>query len=351
MDDNLAVIGTQIKSYRLEAGLSQEQLSKLCGIDRAQISRIESGEVNGVSYITVDKIFNSLGHRLEPVKITNKKDYLVHPFVKWAGGKTQLLEVINSHMPKSFNKYYEPFVGGGALLFKIQPDSFSINDMNGELIAVYNCFQDEESFNKLKEELMIHESNHSEEYYYKIREMDKDEHFNELPAYIRAARMVYLNKACFNGLYRVNSKGYFNVPSGKKKTVNCFDRDNFENLRLFFKTKKSVITNQDFEKAVKNAKAGDFVYFDPPYDTWEDKDSFTSYDKNAFGKDEQKRLANVYKKLSDKGVYAMLSNHNTEFIRELYKDFHINVVPAKRMINSKADGRGEVEEVLITNYE
>ena len=138
---------------------------------------------------------------------------------------------------------------------------------------------------------------------------------------------------------------------GKKKTVTCFDRDNFENLRLFFKTRKSVITNQDFEKAVKNAKLGDFVYFDPPYDTWEDKDSFTSYDKNAFGKDEQRRLADVYKKLSDRGVYVMLSNHNTEFIRELYKDFHINIVPAKRMINSKADGRGEVEEVLITNYE
>ncbi len=351
MDDNLAIIGTQIKSYRLEAGLSQEQLSKLCGIDRAQISRIESGEVSGVSYITIDKIFNSLGHRLEPVKITKKADFMVHPFVKWAGGKTQLLEVIVAHMPKTFNKYYEPFVGGGALLFKIQPNSFSINDSNNELIAVYNCFQEDGLFNKLKEELEKHETNHSEEYYYQIREMDRDDSFKELPVYIRAARMVYLNKACFNGLYRVNSKGLFNVPSGKKKSVNCFDRDNFENLREFFKSKKANITCCDFEESVKKAKAGDFVYFDPPYDTWEDKDSFTSYDKNAFGKDEQKRLAEVYKKLSDKGVYVMLSNHNTEFIRELYKDFHINIVPAKRMINSKADGRGEVEEVLITNYE
>ena len=116
------------------------------------------------------------------------------------------------------------------------------------------------------------------------------------------------------------------------------------------KTKKSVITNQDFEKAVKNAKSGDFVYFDPPYDTREDKDSFTSYDKNAFGKDEQRRLADVYKKLSDKGVYVMLSNHNTEFIRELYKDFHINIVPAKRMINSKADKRGILNEILDTSF-
>lgn len=351
MNDNISVVGTQIKAFRLEAGLSQEQLSKLCGIDRAQISRIESGEVGGVSYVTVDKILNSLGHRLEPVKLDNKTKLLLHPFVKWAGGKTQLLDVIVSHMPKAFNKYYEPFVGGGALLFKIQPKSFSISDSNSELITVYKCFQEDELFNKLKEELEKHEANHSEEYYYKIREMDRDDVFKDLPLYCRAARMVYLNKACFNGLYRVNSKGLFNVPSGKKKTVNCYDRENFMNLREFFKNKKANITCCDFEESVKKAKAGDFVYFDPPYDTWEDKDSFTSYNKNAFGKDEQRRLADVYKKLSDKGVYVMLSNHNTEFIRELYKDFHVNVVPAKRMINSKADGRGEVEEVLITNYE
>ena len=193
--------------------------------------------------------------------------------------------------------------------------------------------------------------NHSEEYYYQIRKMDQLEEFNKLPLYVRAARMIYLNKACFNGLYRVNSKGYFNVPSGKKKIVHCFDRKTFDNLNLFFKNRKPVITSIDFELAVKNAKAGDFVYFDPPYDTWEEKNSFTSYDKNAFGKEEQIRLAKVFKDLSNKGVYVMLSNHNTKFINELYKDFHITVVPAKRMINSKADGRGAVEEVIITNYE
>jgi len=349
--NSLIAIGNEIKTYRLQAGLSQEELSKISGVERAQLSRIESGEVLGVTYATVEKIFNSLGRRLETKEIEANEKLVIHPFVKWAGGKTQLLDVIQSHMPSDYNRYFEPFVGGGALLYRLQPSAFSINDANGELISVYECFQDDDLFIKLKEELIKHENNHSEEYYYAIREMDKNEEFTNLPKYIRAARMIYLNKACFNGLYRVNSKGYFNVPSGKKKTVNCFDRDNFENLRLFFKTKKSVITNQDFEKAVKNAKSGDFVYFDPPYDTWEDKDSFTSYDKNAFGKDEQRRLADVYKKLSDKGVYVMLSNHNTEFIRELYKDFHINIVPAKRMINSKADGRGEVEEVLITNYE
>ena len=206
-------------------------------------------------------------------------------------------------------------------------------------------------FELLKQELLKHEENHSEEYYYQVREMDKLEGFSNLPIYVRAGRMIYLNKACFNGLYRVNSKGYFNVPSGKKKAVNCFDKKTFDNLNLFFKNRKPVITSIDFEEAVKNAKAGDFVYFDPPYDTWEEKNSFTSYDKNAFGKEEQVRLAKVFKELSDKGVYVMLSNHNTKFINELYKGFHMTVVPAKRMINSKADGRGEVEEVIITNYE
>lgn len=352
METSLITIGNDIKNFRIEAGLSQEQLSTICGVERSQLSRIEAGEVLGVTYATIEKILNSLGRTIQHVKIENKEEcFDIKPFVKWAGGKTQLLETIEKHLPDHYNRYFEPFVGGGALLFKLQPKSFSINDMNEELVSVYNCFQNDSLFNGLKEELMKHEENHSEEYFYSIREQDRNELFKAFPMHVRAGRMIYLNKACFNGLYRVNSKGYYNVPFGKKDKVICFDRDNFESLRKFFKTRKVTITNCDFEEAVKNAKAGDFVYFDPPYDTWEDKDSFTSYDKNAFGKDEQIRLAKVYKLLSDKGVYLMLSNHNTNFIRELYKDFHINVVPAKRMINANGKGRGEVEEVLITNYE
>lgn len=181
--------------------------------------------------------------------------------------------------------------------------------------------------------------------------MDKDPNFLELPIYERAARMIYLNKSCFNGLYRVNSKGFFNVPSGKKKTVSCFEENNINEIRKFFKNSDFKILNGDFEDAVRDVKKGDFVYFDPPYDTWEDKDSFTSYAKNPFGKDAQKRLADVYKRLSDEGAYVMLSNHNTAFIQELYKDFNIHVVSAKRMINSNPNGRGDVEEVIITNYE
>lgn len=275
----------------------------------------------------------------------------MHPFVKWAGGKTQLLDRIHELMPKEYNHYYEPFIGGGALLFSVAPKDFTINDFNSELIQAYNCFTNDEDFKKLLERLNYHQEHHSEEHYYEIREMDKDPDFLKLPIYERAARMIYLNKSCFNGLYRVNSKGFFNVPSGKKKKVVCYEEENLEEIRRFFSASKFEILNGDFQDAVKNAKKGDFVYFDPPYDTWEDKDSFTSYAKNPFGKEEQKRLADVYKGLSEKGVFVMLSNHNTEYIRELFKDFHIHVVEAKRMINSKASGRGNVEEVIITNYE
>ena len=275
----------------------------------------------------------------------------MHPFVKWAGGKTQLLDRIHELMPKEYNHYYEPFIGGGALLFSVAPKDFTINDFNSELIQAYKCFTDDEDFKKLVERLNYHQEHHSDEHYYEVREMDKDLNFLMLPIYERAARMIYLNKSCFNGLYRVNSKGFFNVPSGKKKKVVCYEEENLEEIRRFFSASKFEILNGDFQDAVKNAKKGDFVYFDPPYDTWEDKDSFTSYAKNPFGKEEQKRLADVYKGLSEKGAFVMLSNHNTEYIRELYKDFHIHVVEAKRMINSKASGRGNVEEVIITNYE
>ena len=274
----------------------------------------------------------------------------LRPFVKWAGGKTQRLDRLHAYMPKTYNNYFEPFIGGGSFFLNISPKKATINDFNAELVCAYKCFQNDELFESLKNELKKHEANHSEEYYYQIRSMDKEEGFLTLPIYVRAARMIYLNKSCFNGLYRVNSKGFFNVPSGRKKKVVTFDEENFDSLREFFRNNNITILNGDFEDAVKSAKAGDFVYFDPPYDVIENKNSFTSYAKNDFGKDEQIRLARLYKKLSDKDVLVMLSNHNTVFINELYKDFNIHVVNAKRMINSKADRRGDVEEVIITNY-
>lgn len=273
----------------------------------------------------------------------------LQPFVKWAGGKRQIMPELLKLLPKKFKRYYEPFVGGGALLFELAPNQAIINDSNKELICVYKCLRNKRLFKLLFEECKKHEQNHSEEYYYEVRDLDKKRSYKKLPMYIKAARCIYLNKACFNGLFRVNSKGYFNVPSGKKKEVTCVDDKNFNSIHKYFHKRKPVILNKDFEEAIKTAKPQDFVYFDPPYDVVTDT-SFVSYTTGGFDKKEQERLAKVIKDLTEKGVYVMLSNSNTEFIRELYKDFNIHIVEARRNINSKGDKRGKVEEVIITNY-
>lgn len=271
------------------------------------------------------------------------------PFVKWAGGKRQLLDKINELKPKKFGRYFEPFIGGGALLFDLVPNRFTINDTNKELICIYKCLRNKMMYQKMVMLCDEHEKNHSEEYYYQVRDLDRKRAFKTASSFVKAARCLYLNKACFNGLYRVNSKGYFNVPFNGKEKVHCFDKDNLESIHKYFIKRKPVILCKDFEKAVATAKKNDFVYFDPPYDVVADQ-SFTSYTSDGFGKEEQKRLAKVFKELSNKGVFVMLSNANTTFIQELYKDFNIHIVNANRRINSKAEGRGNVEEVIITNY-
>lgn len=272
------------------------------------------------------------------------------PVVKWAGGKRQLIEKLIELMPKEYNNYFEPFIGGGALLFELLPDSAVINDVNQELLSIYRCLSNEEDFELMLKDLDTHEKNHSDEYYYEVRELDRKENFVDLPIWKRASRAIYLNKSCYNGLYRVNSKGYFNVPSARKQKVYTYDKENMETLHKYFMNGHVTILEGDFVKAVEKAKPGDFVYFDPPYDPIEEKSSFTSYTKFDFSKNDQKRLSDLFKELSNKGVYVMLSNHNTKFINELYDGYNIHVVNAKRMINADSKGRGNVEEVIITNY-
>lgn len=271
------------------------------------------------------------------------------PFVKWAGGKRQIIDKLKKYVPDVFNTYYEPFVGGGALLFELSPKDAVINDCNEELVNVFKCIQDETKFFKMCNELNRHERNHSKEYYYEIRNKDRNKvKFNKMSDYKRAARTVYLNKACFNGLYRVNSKNEFNVPFNGKIKVNTYDGLNLGIIHSYLNFNNVKLLSMDFEDSVENAKKGDFVYFDPPYDS--DKQIFNSYTENGFGKDEQRRLAKVYKKLSARGCYVMLSNHNTSLINELYKDFNIHIIEAKRNINADGKKRGKVEEVIITNY-
>lgn len=271
------------------------------------------------------------------------------PFVKWAGGKRSIIDKLKNLVPYDFNTYYEPFVGGGALLYELQPKKAVINDYNTELMNVYECIKDENKFANMCNELNKHEANHSEEYYYQIRDLDKDKKkFSKLVDYKRAARTIYLNKACFNGLYRVNSKNEFNVPSGKKTKVNTYDGPNLGIIHCLLNFNDIKLLSTDFEDAVKNAKKGDFVYFDPPYDS--DTSTFNSYTENGFGKEEQKRLAEVFKDLDKRGCYVMLSNYNTTLVKELYKNFNFNYVTASRNIGASAKNRGKVEEVIITNY-
>ncbi|WLP85323.1 Dam family site-specific DNA-(adenine-N6)-methyltransferase [Mycoplasma seminis] len=344
------VIGRNIKEIRNNIHLSQDELSFLVNIERTQISKIESGKVN-ITIETLEKIAKALNSPIEKLVKSNQNTLTeAKPFVKWAGGKTQILPKIIESLPKEFNTYYEPFLGGGALFFYLKPTEAVINDMNAYLIDAYQCFKNEEDFLNLKIALRKHEKAHNEEYYYQVRNMDREVDFDKNPKYLKAARMIYLNKACFNGLYRVNSQGYFNVPSGKKEVVKTFDDENFDAIRDLLKSKKIKITNLDFEEVVKNAKANDFVYLDPPYDIYPNSSGFVDYGKDGFDAQDQKRLAECFKQLDQKGVYVMLSNHNTPLINELYKEYNIKVIQAKRMINSNGAKRGNVEEVIITNY-
>ena len=271
------------------------------------------------------------------------------PFVKWAGGKRQILDKLNKYIPTNFDTYYEPFVGGGALLFDLAPKKAVINDSNEELMNVYNVLCDYSKYSKMCKLLNKYEANHSEEFYYEIRNMDKEKSFSRISDYKKAARTLYLNKSCFNGLYRVNKKGEFNVPFNKNKKVNTYDGENLLTIHYFLTNNDIKIECLDFEESVKNAKKGDFVYFDPPYDS--DTSTFNSYTEEGFGKEEQRRLARTFKELDSRGVYVMLSNHNTILVNELYKDYNIHIIEAKRSIKSKGSKRGNVEEVIITNYE
>lgn len=274
----------------------------------------------------------------------------MQPFVKWAGGKRQIMDKLLELKPKRFKKYFEPFLGGGGLFLELSPKNAIVNDLNKDLIYVYKCLRNKKQFDKMLSYCVEHEQNHSEEYYYKIRNLDRNiKAYSRLSMPYKASRCLYLNKACFNGLYRVNSKGFFNVPSGKYQKVKCFDRANMLSIYHYFHKRKPIILNKDFALATKAASKGDFIYFDPPYDS-EEKTSFTTYTKGGFNKDEQIRLRDLVKELTDKGVFVMVSNANTAFINEIYKGFNIHVIEANRSINSKGDARGKVLEVIITNY-
>lgn len=282
--------------------------------------------------------------------MANNTNPFVQPFVKWVGGKRQLLTEIESAMPprKSYSTYYEPFVGGGAVLFHNQPKKAIINDYNTDLINAYQVIK--ENVDELIDSLKQHEN--TEEYFYKQRELDRHPDFNLLTEVEKASRLIYLNKTCFNGLYRVNSQGFFNTPYGRYKNPNIVNEHVLRALNAYFndKSNKIIFRNGDFEDAVKNIRKGSFVYFDPPYAPVSTTSNYTGYTLAGFNEADQIRLKKLCDKLDKQGVKWLLSNSKVDFITELYKDYDIQIVNAKRNVNSVASKRGEVEEVLIKNY-
>ena len=281
-----------------------------------------------------------------------KNNPLVKPFLKWAGGKRQLLAEIKKHLPKNINDYtyYEPFIGAGALFFELQPEKAIINDFNGQLIAAYIVIK--EKIEELIALLKKYQEMNIEQNYYKIRNMDRDIiKFNELAGIEKAARLIFLNKTCFNGLYRVNSQGLFNVPYGRYKNPLICEEAVLRQISNYLNSNEISIVNGDFEQAVSTAGKTAFIYFDPPYHS-PDKTNFTGYQANGFDDQEQERLRNVIIKMTNRGAKCLLSNSDTEYIRELYNDniFEITSVQAKRAINSNSAGRGAVNEVLIKNW-
>lgn len=277
-----------------------------------------------------------------------QRNELLQPFLKWAGGKRQLLPHIRKYTPRKLNRtYYEPFVGAGAVLFDLQPSKAKINDANSELINCYAVIKHE--VDALIEHAQTHKTD-SSDYYYKIRGLDRSPEYAELTPVERASRIIFLNKTCYNGLFRVNSQGQFNVPYGSYKNPTLVDDIIIKAISNYLNQNKITITNLDFEEAVSDAKKGDFVYFDPPYDPVSDTSSFTGYNLDKFGKDEQRRLKNVYAQLTQKGCQVMLSNSATDFIRDLYQEYTVITIPANRSINSVATGRGRIDELLILNY-
>lgn len=267
------------------------------------------------------------------------------PFVKWAGGKSQLLPELIARIPNGFNRYFEPFIGGGALFFELQPNNAFLSDINPDLIGVYITVRD--SVEPLIENLAKHR--YEKEYFYKLRDMDKSPHFKRWDSVRKASRFIFLNKTCFNGLYRVNSKGYFNVPFGRYTNPKICDSDNLRACSCVLQG--TDIEVQSFEYVVQKSRKNDFVYFDPPYAPLNATSYFTSYSKDGFDTNTQIKLKNVCIELDKKGVNFMLSNSSAPLILDLYKTFNIEFVKASRAINSKGTKRGKINEVIVRNYE
>jgi len=280
----------------------------------------------------------------------NKNKEIPCPFLKWVGGKRQVIPQIKKYIPGNYCRYFEPFVGGGALFFNLKTKKAYLNDINKILISAYKNIKNHpyEIIDKLDElQKVFYKKNHEErkKYYYKIRYA-----FNNLKSdsFLKTSYMIFLNKTCYNGMYRENLKRKFNVPFGRYKNPKILDKENI--LAVSKLLTNAIITSCSFEKAVEKAKKGDFIYFDPPYHPLSITSNFTNYSNSGFTKENQRKLRDVFEDLDNRGCFVMLSNSDTKFIGEIYKGYTQKKVTTGRLISCKAAGRGKINELLILNY-
>lgn len=277
------------------------------------------------------------------------KENMMKPVLKWAGGKGQLLNRLKNRLPSLYNTYYEPFIGGGALLLGIKPDKAVINDINKQLINVYYQLKlDPEAVIKAVRD--IEKLPCDKTYYLSMRERYNHKILHGELDLECAGLMIWINKHCFNGLYRVNAKGLFNVPYNSNNKANSIEEANLINIGNYLSAHDIKIECKDFEELCEDAKENDFVYFDSPYIPISKTASFTDYTKDGFTFDDHKRLAALFRKLDKKGVKIMLSNHDTPLIYELYNGYFIESIEVRRSINSDAKKRTG-KEVIVTNYD
>ena len=278
-----------------------------------------------------------------------KNNKLVAPILKWVGGKRQLMPSIVDHLPENIKdyKYIEPFIGGGAVFFNLQPKNAVINDYNEELINVYQVIKD--NLDDLIIDLKKHKN--EAEYFYSIRSLDRNGEFKKLSAVKRASRLIFLNKTCFNGLYRVNNAGEFNSPFGRYKNPNIVNEPTLKAVNKFLNNNNVEINSGDYSEILKQTDKKCFVYLDPPYHPISESSNFTGYVQGGWNMYDQIDLKTACDELHKKGVKFLLSNSSADFIKDLYKDYKITIVKANRAINSNGADRGEVDEVLIRNYE
>lgn len=276
-----------------------------------------------------------------------ERNALVAPVVKWAGGKRQLLDVLQPLLPRRIACYCEPFVGGGAMLFRLQPSRAIVNDANSELIAVYEVIRD------AVEDLIpaLEEHTNEEAYFYAVRHWDRDPQAYAAKSKVeKAARLIFLNKTCYNGLFRVNSAGEFNTPFGRYKNPAIVNAPVLRAVSAYFRAAEISFSSLDYATVLEALPDKSFVYLDPPYDPLSNSSNFTGYAQGGFGREEQIRLRECCDRLDRRGIKFMLSNSATEFIKDLYKDYSVTIVRAKRALNSIAAKRGQVDEVLVRNY-